>query len=264
MDLDAVFRKRFKKVLAFSAATLAAGILLAVCIPTAAATEFFDEPAPYVVITRDGHRIDAMEKPAEEGGRVKIRLSPSGQLAVVPTETIDWEATEKYNAARAKAASAPEAAEPSTLPAAGKTPGKPIKFEIVGGRRPVVTGAEEGAGKAPAPATATAAPAAAASADEEKAASMVAALSREFENLSGRHQDAVARRATLQRRLAELERSAGRRPAPSGDQAAASPSQRELARVRSELQALRGRIEALERRMQQIRGQAIVLGASLD
>lgn len=262
MELNAVFRQRFKNVLALSAVFLTGGVLLAACVPPAAAAEFFDKPAPYVVITRDGHRIDAMEKPAVEGDRVRIRLSPGGQLAVLPAESIDWEATEKYNAARAKpAVPAPEAAAPSTLPAAGKTPGKPIKFEIIGGRQPVVTGAAESVEKAPAPAAETPAPVVV---DEEKRASMLAALSREIENLRGRHREAVARRSTVQRRVADLERSAGRRPEQSGVQEYESPSQRELARLRSELQTLQGQIATLERRMQQIRGQAIELGASLD
>ncbi len=262
MELNAVFRQRFTKVLAFSAAVLTGGLLLAVCVLPAAAEEFFDKPAPYVVITRDGHRIDVTEKPVPQDGSIRIRLFPGGQLAVVPAKSVDWEATEKYNAARAKPAMpAPEEAAPSTLPAAGKTPGKPIKFEIIGGRRPVVTEVDETVEEAPAPASEAPAPAVEA---EEKKASMLAALSREMENLRGRHQDAVARRSTVQRRIEELERSAGRRPEPSGVQAQESPSQREIARLRSELQALQGQIETLERRMQQIRGQAIELGGSLD
>jgi hypothetical protein len=262
MKLHTVSRLRSAKALTSSAGVLALGGILVVGLLPVAAAQSFDEPAPYVVITRDGHRIDAMEKPAVEGDRVRIRLSPSGQLAVVAAASIDWEATEKYSAARAKpAVPAPEAAAPSTLPAAGKTPGKPIKFEIIGGRQPVVTGTGESAEKAPSPAAAAAAPT---STDSEKAASMMAALSREMENLRGRHRDAVARRSTIQRRVAELERSAGRRPEPSGVQEYESPSQREFARLRSELQALQGQIATLERRMRQIRGKAIELGESLD
>jgi hypothetical protein len=216
-----------------------------------------------VVITRDGHRVDAMEKPVVEEGRVKIRLAPGGQLAVLFEDSIDWEATERFNAPRPSRAKrpAPATGTRAGILQAGAAPGKPVEMRIVGGKRSLATSTdrEDAAGGAAAAAGATA------DADPAEAARRLAELARQMSNVKTSYDSAVQSRTRLQQRLTELQQAAARNPRtaqPGRDYE--SPSQKALREVQAQLEAANQQITALERRMNDLRFQAIQLGGSID
>ncbi|MFQ5700893.1 MAG: hypothetical protein ACE5HU_03515 [Acidobacteriota bacterium] len=55
---------------------------------------------PYTVITLDGHRFFAQEKPRIRGLQAFFRLVPNGQLATIKEELIDWDRTAAANRPR--------------------------------------------------------------------------------------------------------------------------------------------------------------------
>lgn len=220
---------------------LLAGLLLASFTLGAA------EEAGYVLVTRDGHRIDAREKPAVEEGMVRIRLHPSGMLTVLHTDRIDWPATERFNENRAPAPAPPgKRPEPGReAPAAGPGDVKEMK----------ITGSKFGQVREPAPAVEP---------DAAKGAARLAGLQREFQNLQRNYDSAVQSRDSLRRQIAGLEAKVARDPEPSGVQEYKSPSRKALDEARASLQTVEARVGVLESRMNEVRFQAVMLGGSVD
>ncbi len=113
-------------------------VLLAAGLVAAEDSPPDEKPAPWVLITKDGHRIDALARPERRDGRALIRLSPRGQLTSVPEASIDWDASERYNAPRPAAPPAP--AEEEVLEeqvvvppeAAGEV--EPVEMTIIGSK----------------------------------------------------------------------------------------------------------------------------------
>ncbi len=243
---------------------LAAAVFAAPALPVpeafAAGTAMVapDRPAPYVIITRDGHRIDAMEKPEVGEGRARIRLAPRGTLSFYPADSIDWGATEKFNAplpapeaASAAAAGAKVAPEPAPV-----EPGKVIEMKIIGSARPVAAAAT--AGEAPA-ALAPAVPS-----DPNEVAALLATLAREFANLKKIQQDLSDSRTKLEQEVSSLEVRAAKEAPVGGIQAYESPTRKAIDRARADLQALAERLSPVETRLNEIRVRIVELGGAAD
>lgn len=54
---------------------------------------------PYVLVTSAGERLGTLDLPRRGGKNVKLRICPSGVLAMYTASDVDWEATEKANGA---------------------------------------------------------------------------------------------------------------------------------------------------------------------
>ncbi len=205
-----------------------------------------------------------MEEPAREGGRVKIRLSPHGQLTVFSDSAIDWEATKRFNAPPP----APTPAAPSRSSAvdgglsittkAHARLGGPVEISIIGSKGSV-SGATTGEGGDAA--TGTTPPA---TLDPAQTAVQLAQLGRQMAIMKNTYNQTVMQRTGLETRLAELQQRVAKEPPASGLQSYETPSRKALALVQSQLAAAREQISALERRMNDIRFQAVQLGGILD
>lgn len=82
------------------------GLLLVVLFVTNAAAE------GYRVILKNGSYVQAREKPVAEGGNARILLFRGG-VAVVPANSIDWEATERWHKKADAAEPVAEGAKPA-------------------------------------------------------------------------------------------------------------------------------------------------------
>jgi BMFP domain-containing protein YqiC len=246
----------------FTVAAVLAGVLL-LSGPVETLAQAFSEgrPAPYVLITKDGHRIDTLEKPAVEGEQVRVRLSPGGQLALVPVASIDWEATEEYNAPPPTPVSKPQPAPPPKpeVPAVEQeaSPGQVREIRIIGSKIAAALDSEAGGAAGTGGSDAQAA-------DPNQAANTLASLTREMASLTRRHQAALQSRSRLEQEVASLEAKASKEPPASSVQSYESRTQKALARARSSLRSLLGEIGTLESRMNEIRFQALMLGGSVD
>lgn len=254
---------------------LAAGLVLS-SGPAAATVEdpgggVSAKPAPYVVITTDGHRIDAMQKPEKTSGNVRIRLAPNGLLTLYPADKIDWAATERYNvpqpSPRAQQASG---AEDDNLAAyAGKKPGAPLEMTIIGTKGAGTVSESSGSGKAgqgtkagseggAGEATGAGAP------SPEKAKQQIDELKREMTALKNTYQGTEKLKTDLESRISDLEAKAALEPDKSPDEKFQSPVDKALADARQQLQAANDQLSALDQRMNDIRIQAMNLGGAID
>jgi hypothetical protein len=263
----------------------AAALLLAAQILPADAATGFDESAPYVIITTKGYRIDAMEKPGKEGEMIKVRLSPTGQLAIVPAASIDWAATERYNAPRPTVEKKREPVSTadgahSIASAAGAAHAEPIEMTIIGRKsgRAAVAAEEPGdasggmgsgaagegssAGEAGAGGDADAAPAKAA--DPAAVAAQLRELVKQLGQVRESYDGSMKLKGELESRLAELQAKVANEPQASSVQSYESPSRKALAQVQAQLDAVSSQIPSLEQRMNDIRNRAVELGGSVD
>jgi archaellum component FlaC len=226
---------------------------------------------PYIVITRDGHRIDAMEKPVIEGTHAKVRLAPRGNLALVPADSIDWPATEKYNAPPPASARKPAeerspagsgAAHPSAAEGSGVR-----ELKILGSRHGlVVTAGKPGEGGEVGllgiqPASAAAEPRP--SQDPNQSAVQLATLSREMDGLKKILQEMNDSKAKQEEEIAKLQEQVSKQPPASGVQQYESPAQRALDRAHEALKQVEDQIAKIESRMSEIRSQAVQLGGAV-
>lgn len=235
-------------------------------MPRAAGEGSLDKPVPYVLITTDGYRLDAMAPPERTGDTVKIRLAPHGQLTILSAGRVDWPATERFNAPRPEPVrkrepvSTAEGAH-SLASSAGREPGEPIEMTIIGERSSVRAAPtpEAGGTAAEAPGVAPAVPA-----DPAKVAAEMAGLRRQMAALKGDYEESVRTRTELETRQAELRQKVANEPPASGIQDYQSPSRKALAQVEARLTGLSERISTLERRMNDLRFRAVELGEVLD
>ncbi|HXI02832.1 MAG TPA: hypothetical protein VNI57_06600 [Candidatus Saccharimonadales bacterium] len=229
------------------------------------------KPAPFVVITTDGHRFDAMKQPEKTSGNVKIRLAPTGLLTLYPSDKIDWAATERYNAPQPS----PQAAQPSgpedeNLAAyAGKKPGAPLEMTIIGTKGAGTVSESSGSGKAgqgtEAGSEGGAEGAAGAEAPSpEKAKDQLQELTREMSALKNTYEGTQRLKSDLESRISDLEAKAALEPEKSPDEKFQSPVDKALADARQQLQAANDQLSALEQRMNDIRIQAMNLGGAID
>jgi len=226
---------------------------------------------PYVLITTDGHRIDAMEKPVVEAGSAKIHLSPTGQLTLYPAKMIDWPATEKFNAPPPEpmtrpAASAAPALTPPITETAGVTvskDGKVVELKLIGGGHPTATVSGEPPQGGEKPGTPAEGASPGRPADPNAAAGVIAALAREYSDLRRVHEENVASRSKLEAEIADLEAKSAN-AAPSGLNYSETPTQKAIAQARASLQAVNDQISRLDTRMNEVRARAIDLGGNLE
>lgn len=225
-----------------------------------------------MVITTDGHRIDATGKPEVEGTRARLKLAPKGSPAVIAAAQIDWAATDKFNAdlaarraaeaARAKAAAS---AKPAAGIVAGAGPSGPVDMKIIGARGGEALPLEGGAAAVPEGAPGEKAVAAkGAPADPAQAANLLAALNREMGNLKKLHAAALESKDRVERQIADLEAKYANNAERSAVQSLDQPSDRMLSQARASLQTVLEQIAKLESRMNQIRIQAVDVGGSVD
>lgn len=220
-----------------------------------------DKPAPYVLIHKDGYRIDAMEKPVRENGKVKIRLAPQGLLTILPETDIDWAATEKFNqqyAAPAPPAPAPvkEEAEPAgSGPVIQKTiVGSKIRASLAAMNDEDSSEGDKPEGEAPAKAPAPGSkltPAAVAAAKAENA--------KELGNAQQAHKGALEAKSRLEAQISLLEAKVVNEPASSGIQDYESPSRKALTTAREQLASVDNQIQTLESRINELQYQASLL-----
>jgi len=230
--------------------------LLALAAQPAAAQTVAGKPAPYVLIHKDGYRIDAMDKPVREGGEVRIRLAPQGLLTILPESAIDWAATEKYNAQAQAAATPAPAPEPPMAEEGGGGP--VIEKKIVGtkisasldsspGPAGEQAGEGEGSGAAAKPAPGSSKPA-----DPNAAADARVAMAKEMEVLRKAIDSAQESRSQLEAQIAALQAKVVNEPPPSGVQEYESPSRKALAAAEASLATVTQKLQALEARLSEL------------
>lgn len=223
----------------------------------AAADDEAGKPAPYVLIHKDGYRIDAMEKPVREGGKVKVRLAPQGLLTILPETDIDWTATEKYNAQFEKMApQAPTPPAAETKPAGG---GPVIEKTIVGSKIGASLAAmkadEEAAAGEGEPGEAGAAKPPAEKANPAAAAAAQAQIAKELDNVQKARDSALATKSQLEAQIAALQGKVANEPPSSGIQEYESPSRKALATAQEQLSSVTAQIQTLESRINELQYQ---------
>src|SRR5262245_31960603 len=91
----------------------------------------------YTVLTLDGHRIEALDKPEVIGLQARLRMAPSGLLVVILEERIDWKRTEQANAGtdpeRKLLVVPADTQMAGSQPASTPQPPAPIEMKIEGG-----------------------------------------------------------------------------------------------------------------------------------
>ena len=91
----------------------------------------------YTVLTLDGHRIEAVDKPEVIGLQARLRLMSNGLLVVIQEERIDWKRTAEINAGD-ESLRRPLVVPADTTLAEGQSaqaapPAPPIEIKIQGG-----------------------------------------------------------------------------------------------------------------------------------
>lgn len=206
-----------------------------------------------------------------EGERVRIRLAPGGALAVLPAGSVDWEATERYNAppppAAARPAPEPPRAEVEAPASGAQAPGAGLlKMTIIGkkwGLAAAPPAAEPAAAGDAAAGGRAAAPAAPAN-PNQAAASALAMLAREMTGLRAAMQELTASRSRLEEEIAQLEARAAKGSPTDALHAYESPTRRAIERARQNLQAVQDQIARIEGRMSEIRYQAVQAGGTVE
>ncbi len=198
----------------------------------------------YTVLTLDGHRIEALERPEVIGLQARLRLVPHGLLVVIHEERIDWKATEELNAASepqrqilaVPADTVITGGESPAAPAAPAPPQQqaPIEHKITGSA-PVRTPA------------ATAPPDAAPPSVTPEALEELARLAEEQSRIMAILEQAMAQKTAIEEEAARIKN----RP-----EAPASLSSEDIARLRElekiALQTLES-VRAAQERLQQIK-----------
>ncbi len=261
-------------------AALAGLLLAAPALLVAAQGDAFEKPAPWVVITTDGHRVDALARPERRGGRAFIRLAPHGQLTALPEASIDWEASERFNAPRpAPAPVAPIAVEEPPTPLAASVPGEPVELTIIGAKMRAAPAAPqageggeggegggeggseedgEGDGEAAKPAAPEAPP------DPARIASELAEVRRQLASAQSAYDQANQQVPLLEARLAEIEKKVALDPRPSPDERYESPSMKALKDVQAQLDAAREQVSGLDRRLNDLRTREMELASGVE
>jgi len=212
-----------------------------------------------------------MEKPgAPERDKVRIHLAPAGQAADYPAKSIDWAATEKFNAPRPSpeprpAAPSPEAGTPAFTPVQGASlsrNGKVLELKLIGSGHFKTSTASQVSSEA-AEGASTQGASGARPTDPNAAAGMLASLGREMADLRRVQADLTASRASLQDQLAQLQAKAANAP-PQGLSDYQSPTQKAIEQTNTQIQAVEERLAPIEKRIGEIRARAIDLGGSVD
>lgn len=200
----------------------------------------------YTVITRSGQRIEAQQKPEVRGLQAYLRLAPSGQLAVIQEEQIDWERTAALNPAPRAIAIPAKTRMVERKPEAGA----PIEKKITGtpGSRDTATGGE----KTP-PATPGRPDAKLAHAQEA-----IVKLQKEYAEVSAVREQEQQKRAVLE---AELNSLKSRQVGPAGERGAAQERIRALEEQIAATDTLVGKLDS---RLGDIRSQVVQLGGAID
>lgn len=212
----------------------------AVMCAMAAAIALSAPALAYTLLTRDGHRIEAKARPEIRGANVFVRLSPGGQLAVIPGDQIDWDATGKANPAPQTIAIPADAKLAIAAP-------EPAPVRIKGGGRKEVA----------APVDETA-PLVKGGSTEVVAQEGLIKLQKEYAFLQTQRDAAAARRLAHQEELAQIEAGSAI-PAGSDNSAA-----KRLRTLKDQISEESGQIDRLEIRMNDIRVQAVGLGGAID
>ncbi len=260
-------------------AALAGLLLAAPALLMAAQVDPFEKPAPWVVITTDGHRVDALARPERRGGRAFIRLAPHGQLTALPEASIDWEASERYNAPRpAPAPAAPVVEDVPAVPLAASEPGEPVELTIIGAKMraaPAAPQAGEGGeggesgeggegGAEAAKPTASDAAAGTAPTDKARIATDLAEIRRQIASSQSAYDQANQQVPVLEARLAELQQKAALEPRSSPDEKYESPVDRALKDVQAQLDAAREQVSGLDRRLNDLRTREMELASGVE
>jgi hypothetical protein len=216
--------------------------------------------AAYILIHKDGYRIDASEKPVVEGDSVKVRLFPTGLLTTISASKIDWEATEKINAQGAQPA--PRSTPP---PKARSHSGKVIEKTIRGSKIMTAIKAADAEAEASSAASADGSARAAAGAravDPEmaksKAASNKAARERELANLRSTRASTQKEKTGLEQQIARLQAKVANEPGASSVQAHKSASRAALEKARVALVQADARLRTLRRRIAEVEYQGVI------
>ncbi len=196
----------------------------------------------YTVITRDGHRIEAEAKPEVKGLQAFLRLSPHHQLAVIQEDQIDWARTEAANPARRLLAVPADTRLVEEKKPAQST--KPIDVRIVGGARSADQAQPDK----------TLNPEAKKVHDQEGLIN----LQREYAKLQGLRDQSAGEKASLEKQLDEM------RSKQTGYAGEDNAEARRIRELEDRLRELNLTIEKYENRMNDIRGEAIELGGSID
>ncbi len=213
----------------------------------------------YTVITRDGHRIDSRSKPEIRGIQAYMRIEPTGQLVVIHEERIDWVRTEAANQTRPRAIVPQKKKADQEIQAA--LPSGPIEHQIRGGAPEVSPGLE--ATTEPETKSVEAAPQGAPrvtkpSAPDSRSQEAIVLLQSEHAKVRALYEKALVRKEALEHELAELQNRQ------VGNAATDKSDQRTIRELQDSIENLRTRIGKYETRMNDIRGEVIQHGGSLN
>jgi len=203
-------------------------------------------PLAYSVITRDGHRIEAVAKPEVRGLQAFMRLAPRGNLAVIQEEKIDWEKTEAANPQPGVIA------VPSGSTLVEGAPAAPIELKIHGG-----PSARQASGSAEKQTTDPDHPAASVGPSDIHAQDAILALQREYGKISVLRNQALDEKKLHEAELAKLREN---QVSPASEDSAASRRMQDLQRVIDELGA---RASKLETRLDDIRSEVVQQGGAI-
>jgi hypothetical protein len=216
-----------------------------------------------MIITTDGHSIQAIAKPVVSGKRATLRLYPYGQPAFLPAGAIDWAATDAYNQPRPEPVKPvridPTLELPEKLPPGVTRTGGMIELWMSGGGRPSKTKPAEKTQATPASVLPLVPK------DPIAAAAQITALGNEMQTLKDLQRSLYDSKQRLGQEVARLEAATANDAPISGVEVPKeTPSQKELRRVRDDLKSVDDQIQDVERRMNEIRLQAVDLGGSVD
>jgi len=206
-------------------------------------------PLAYSVITRDGHRIEAVAKPEVKGLQAFMRLAPRGNLAVIQEEQIDWARTEAANP-RPGVIAVPSGA---TLAEGAPAPEQPIELKILGGsagRQAAGSASQEQITDPHQPAT-PAQPA------DIHAQDAILALQKEYGKISVLRDQALEERKLHETEVAKLREN---QVSPASEDGPASRRMQELQRL---IDDLSDRVSKLETRLDDIRNEVVQHGGTI-
>ncbi len=200
-------------------------------------------PLAYSVITRDGHRIEAVAKPEVKGLQALMRLAPRGNLAVIQEEQIDWVRTEAANP-RPGVIAVPSGA---TLVEGAPNPDHTIELKILGGPAGRQAAGSEPEKQMPEPNQ----PA------DIHTQDAILALQREYGKIAVLRDQALEQRKLHEVEVATLRES---QVSPASEDGPATRRMQELQRLIDELS---NRVSKLETRLDDIRSEVVRHGGTI-